>query len=341
MGEAEMSRKDSKDTFAAALTDFPSVPMNKLQREKSSSPHLLKVAAGVRELNERNDLVNRMLRDGEKIAELDVTSILPSTIADRLDGAYDTETLTAITESIRERGQLVPGLVRPVKGNTGHFQIVFGRRRLAAAQALGIKFKAIVRELSDDEAVVMQGEENTVREDLSFIEKCAFALGLEQAGYSRQTICAALSTTKSHVSEMIKVASAIPRDLLLSIGKAPGVGRGRWTDFAHRVSVAVAIDSLFALTRSDRFLQLNSDARFNRLNSALSSYQTSPKISTAENVDKPWTSNDRSVRAISQTHGKDFIISLTNDEGVAFGTWISKNLDSLFDNFKLSSSKQQ
>ena len=127
----------------------------------------------------------------------------------------------------------MPGLVRPLKDGAKPYQIVFGRRRLAAAAALGIKFRAILRELPDEEAIIRQGEENTNRNDLSFIEKCVFALAQEEAGYRRDTICASLSTKKSHLSEMLKIASALPRAILFAIGPAPEIGRRRWLVFAE------------------------------------------------------------------------------------------------------------
>src|SRR5690606_30273682 len=88
---------------------------------KSSSPHLLKVAAGVRQMQERSDLAEKLLKDGEQIVELNPDAILPSTIPDRYDSAYDAAAIFDIVESMRERGQIVPGLVRPSPTNHGVF----------------------------------------------------------------------------------------------------------------------------------------------------------------------------------------------------------------------------
>ena len=86
---------------------------------KFSSPHLLKVAAGVRQMQERSDLAEKLLKDGEQILELDPDDILPSTIPDRFDSAYDAAAIAEIVDSMRERGQIVPGLVRPVAKGEG------------------------------------------------------------------------------------------------------------------------------------------------------------------------------------------------------------------------------
>jgi ParB family chromosome partitioning protein len=201
------------------------------QQAKTTSPHLLKVAAGVRQIQEKGEVLDRLLKDGDHIVDVDPDDVAPSMIPDRFDGAYDDTAIEDIAASIRERGQIVPGLIRPHKSGGKPYQIVFGRRRLAAAKKLGLKFRAIVRELNDEEAIVFQGEENANRNDLSFIEKCAFALSQEQAGYKRNVISASLATGKSHISEMLRIASAVPRPTMLIIGSAPDIGRRRWIEF--------------------------------------------------------------------------------------------------------------
>lgn len=260
-----MSRKDSRGMFANVLgpqTEQVAAP-------RAASPHLLKVAAGMRQIQEKGEALDRMLKEGDHVIEIDPSEISPSAIADRFDGEYDGTAIEEIVSSMRERGQIVPGLVRPREG--GGYQIVFGRRRLAAAKALGIRFRAIVRELTDEQAIVFQGEENTNRNDLSFIEKCAFALSLESAGYRRDIICASLATGKSHISEMLRIANAIPRDILMKIGRSTDIGRRRWLAFMEawtacmeaqeRVNTALASVSpgadrfsaaLAALVRKDR-----------------------------------------------------------------------------------------
>ncbi len=231
-----MSRKDSKGLFANVLNQLnePEAGSSTAQTSSGSSPHLAKVAAGVKEIQQRGELADKLLKDGAHVAELEPDLIAPSAIPDRFEGAYDEVAIAELKESMAERGQIVPGLVRPMKGQGGRFQIVYGRRRLAAAKQLGLKFKAVIRDLSDEEAIIFQGEENTARNDLSFIEKCSFAYSQEQAGFSRSTISASLSTGKSHISEMIRVASTLPEPLRRGIGPAPEIGRRRWLELVER-----------------------------------------------------------------------------------------------------------
>lgn len=270
-----MSRKDSKGLFANVLGQLEnSTETAGLQR--SASPHLLKVAAGVRQMQERSELAERLLKEGDQIIEIEPSEIMESAIPDRFASAYDEPGIAELIESIREHGQSTPGLVRSVQGGLKPFQIVFGRRRLAAAKILGVKFKAIARELTDEEAIVLQGEENSNRHDLSFIERCLFAQSQELAGYRRDVICKSLNTGKSHLSEMIRIATALPRDIVLQIGPAPDIGRRRWLDFegrwsSHKEPVRVAETVL----RNEVVRNSPSESRFAAILDALSNSETS------------------------------------------------------------------
>ncbi len=266
-----MSRKDSKGLFANVLGQIEGGADRSETPRSTASPHLLKVAAGVRQIQERSELAERLLKDGGQVIEIDPDDVLESAIPDRFASAYDTGHLADLLASMREHGQSTPGLVRAVNRDGKSFQIVFGRRRLAAAKILGIKFRAIARELSDEDAVIFQGEENSNRNDLSFIERCFFAHSQQIAGYGRDVICKSLTTGKSHISEMIRLASALPVEIVKEIGPAPEVGRRRWIDFearwsAHRAPHACAMEVL----NGEAIRSAASDIRFAAVFDALS-----------------------------------------------------------------------
>lgn len=223
-----MSVKDSKGLFAnVKITPDATAP----GVIKATSPHLNKVAGFVQQLHDKGEAFDRLLAQGEQMVEIAPEHIAPSLIADRFDGSYEEQALQQLVTSMQERGQVVPGLVRPIHGDLP-YQIVFGRRRLAAAKKLGVPFKAIVRTVTDDEAIVLQGEENTNRADLTFVEKCVFAQAQQDAGYSRDVTCQSISVDRHRLSDMLKVATTVPRNILISIGSAPEIGRRRWLDFA-------------------------------------------------------------------------------------------------------------
>ena len=143
--------------------------------------------------------LQQQLATGAVIVELEPQQIERSFISDRM--VEDSEAFRDLVEAIRQRGQDSPILVRPHPGKPGKYQIAFGHRRARAAEALGIPVKAVVKELTDVEHVIAQGQENSARADLSFIERALFAGRLEIAGYSRDVIMSALRSEERRVGK--------------------------------------------------------------------------------------------------------------------------------------------
>lgn len=83
------------------------------------------------------------------------------------------EEMKRMIESIRKVGAITPALARPLPD--GGYDLISGHRRLAACQVLGIEtMPVIVREMSDDEAVIAMVDANLQRETILPSEK-AFA----------------------------------------------------------------------------------------------------------------------------------------------------------------------
>lgn len=169
------------------------------------------------------------------VVDLDPHLIEAAGMTDRLetDDADD----SALRASIGQYGQQVPVLVRPHPDKDGRYQIVYGRRRVLAMRDLGQPVKALIRDLDDRELVLAQGQENTARRDLSFIEKVNFARQLEENGYDRKVICDALSIDKTLASRMLSVAERVPAEVMAMIGAAPSVGRERWLKLADLIEL--------------------------------------------------------------------------------------------------------
>ena len=81
--------------------------------------------------------------------------------------------MKCLMESIQKFGTLTPALARPLP--EGGYELISGHRRLAACQVLGIEtMPVIIREMSDDEAVIAMVDANLQRETILPSEK-AFA----------------------------------------------------------------------------------------------------------------------------------------------------------------------
>ncbi len=240
-------------------------------------PRLSSGAIGAAEINlikdERDKLreelktLNTQMSSSVNVVELDTESVQPSFVADRMEVAFD-PAFEALKESISETGQQVPILVRPTPGEQGTYQIAYGHRRWKACRALGKPVRGVIKELSDEELLVAQGQENHERKDLSFIETCLFVYRLAQ-DYPQTLIVKAIGKDKSLVSKLRKLATTMPEEFLRMIGPAPKIGRPRWEEMASffqegKLSVThqKAVNSLFAL---DSFAELHSDERFSEV----------------------------------------------------------------------------
>lgn len=96
----------------------------------------------------------------------------------------DDDKMRETVESIKERGVLIPILVRPK--NDGNFEIVSGHRRHHASQLAGLtEIPAIVREMDDDTAILLMVDSNLQREELLPSEK-AFAYKMKLDAMKRQ-----------------------------------------------------------------------------------------------------------------------------------------------------------
>lgn len=85
----------------------------------------------------------------------------------------DNEEMKRLIESIKKFGTITPALARPLP--KGGYELISGHRRLAACQVLEIEtMPVIVREMTDDEAVVAMVDANLQREHILPSEK-AFA----------------------------------------------------------------------------------------------------------------------------------------------------------------------
>ena len=197
------------------------------------------------------------------VQDLDASLIDMAGVEDRLDTGGEPQ--RRLEDSLRTYGQQVPVLVRPHPTQTGRFEIVYGRRRLKALKSLGIPVKAMVRHLDDHALVMAQGQENTARQDLSFIEKASFAAQLDAGGHDRQTIADALSIDLPMVSRMLKVGGAFDLPFLRTIGSAPGIGRDRWMALAKLIEDPAIKTRAEASTSQPEFAQLNSDERFDKI----------------------------------------------------------------------------
>ena len=114
------------------------------------------------------------------------------------------EEMERMIESIRKVGTITPALARPLPDSG--YELISGHRRLAACQVLGIEtMPVIVREMSDDEAVIAMVDANLQRETILPSEK-AFAYKMKLEAVKHQGV------TSRQVGEKLLSVTQVSRD---------------------------------------------------------------------------------------------------------------------------------
>ncbi len=275
-----------------------------------------------------------LLTDGEAIIELDPAVVDVSFVSDRM--TVDDEQYSDLVEAIRVRGQDTPILVRPHPTTEDRYMVVFGHRRLRAAIELGRKVRAVVKTLQDLDHVVAQGQENSARANLSFIEKVVFANQLAERGFERETIQSALSIDYQTFSKMMTIPKSIPPGVIESIGAAKGVGRDRWLELRKLIDNPRNAAAAEEFISTESFLAADSDERFNSLFNALHKGKEVVRKAIAKPGATSWAPSDKSVSVTAKRGPKDYTLKISKAEATPFGEWIAGNLDSLFETYRQS-----
>lgn len=117
----------------------------------------------------------------ESALDIEIAKIRP--FKDHPFKVLDDEKMQDLVESVRANGILSPVLIRPV--GFDRYEMVSGHRRMHAAKVLGLeRVPAIIRDMSDDEAVVRMVDSNIQREELLPSEK-AFAYKMKMDAVRR------------------------------------------------------------------------------------------------------------------------------------------------------------
>jgi ParB family chromosome partitioning protein len=269
---------------------------------------------------------------GETIVELAADVIDGSFVSDRIEDTD--EEYRVLRDAIKENGQSTPILVRPHPQHDGRYMIVFGHRRARVARELGVPVRAVVKNLEDIAHIIAQGQENTARANLSFIEKALFAKKLLGMGQSKDTIKSALMIDDTLLSRMLSVAETIPPAVVDALGAAKSVGRDRWEELKKLVMDPASAELALQEIASAEFIAKEASERFNFLLARLIASRKSPRKSGARKAAMAsWTAEDKMVAASIENTAKTYSLSLKSKHASEFGQFISSNLDSLYQAF--------
>lgn len=267
-------------------------------------------------------LLREQLANSEATQEFDPHLFDPSIVRDRIPSANDPK-FVELKAAIEKNGQQIAIIGRPHPQTPGRYQIAAGHRRCRVALELGRKVKAVIRHLTDREMIILQGQENGPREDLTFIERARFALQSENQGLDRDGIADALSVDKPEVSRLLTVAQILGEDRIVVLGPAPKVGRPRWLKLAAGLEQEGALAELDALIKTDEFQAADSDKRFAIALGVLGTHKQVKKRRLSAPTGVAWL----------ETKGRTTRL-VCDDEG--FSHFLRRRLPGLLEEFKAS-----
>ncbi|TAN03596.1 MAG: ParB/RepB/Spo0J family partition protein [Rhizobiaceae bacterium] len=160
------------------------------------------------------------------VRSVPVAFLRPNRLQPRKTFAADE--LQDLANSIREKGVLLPILVRPVAGDAENFEIVAGERRWRAAQIAKLhEVPVVVRAMSDSESLELAIVENVQRADLNAVEEAAgYQELLGRFSYTQEQLAQDVGKSRSHIANTIRLlklpdsVQAMIRDGRLTAGHA-------------------------------------------------------------------------------------------------------------------------
>ena len=175
-----------------------------------------------------------------------------------------------LVDSIKEKGVLEPVLARPVGGR---YELVVGSRRFEAAKIAGLKrVPAVVRPMTDEEAVIVSLVENIQRRDIEPEEEYDAITALmkinPRAYGTVEQLAKAIGKSRRYVDDRINAVEAV-RSIRkesgsgISVKQAPlqaerkeGVLPVKHATFLHRAEEAPAVQELPRRERASKMKEL-------------------------------------------------------------------------------------
>ncbi len=159
--------------------------------------------------------VDNDINDGTP-SELNISEIEPDREQPRTK--FDEQALSELTASVSEHGVLQPILVRPLPN--GGYRIIAGERRFRAAHAAGLtKIPALIKSVSDLDAIALALIENLQRDDLDPVDE---ALGykhlMDTADITQEQAAEKVGKPRSTVANSLRLL-ALPDDVLSLISE--------------------------------------------------------------------------------------------------------------------------
>ena len=154
----------------------------------------------------------REARAREQVQQIPLSELYP--FKDHPFRVVDDDRMMETVESIKEYGVLVPAIARPLE--EGGYEIIAGHRRKRACELAGLDTTpVIVRDLDDDEAVIIMVDSNLQRENILPSERAkAYQMKLEAIKHQgeRRDLTSSQLATKLRADQIVGVEAGVSKD---------------------------------------------------------------------------------------------------------------------------------
>ncbi|KVL70337.1 ParB/RepB/Spo0J family partition protein [Burkholderia ubonensis] len=161
---------------------------------------------------------------GERIEEIDPDLVdCEKQIRSKDNPGFTVVSLTELGNDMKRDGQHEPAVLRKNPKKPGRYLMVAGERRWRGCKIAGIKLKAVVRDMDDDQARRVQRAENIQRENLTQLEIAVALREDKQRLGTLEKVAAEWNKGINWVSERIKFLEVVEADGHASEAVASGV----------------------------------------------------------------------------------------------------------------------
>lgn len=160
----------------------------------------------------------------EGLRYIDINDIKPNGSQPRKN--FDEDKLEELAESIEQHGLIQPIVLRAAGQG---YEIVAGERRWRAARMVGLKeLPCIIKELTDEENMLLAIIENMQREDLNPIEE---AEGLKHMidtyGLTQEQVSRGVGKSRPYISNSLRLLKLPPKLRYMTADKSLSMGHAR------------------------------------------------------------------------------------------------------------------
>lgn len=150
-----------------------------------------------------------VLTGGERVVVKPIPLVQISPNPDQPRKTFAETELQELAESIKEKGVLVPIILRTVQNKPYLYEIVAGERRYRAAQLAGLsEIPALVKTLTNQNAMEIALIENVQRENLNPIEEAAgYENLMQKCGYSIEDVSKLIGKSVSYIRNLMRINS--------------------------------------------------------------------------------------------------------------------------------------